>query len=298
MTTRIEDRGYTIVEVMLFMAISGFMFVIAAGFVQGKQTGSELRQGINDVNSMTRQVVNDVGNGFFPSASDFRCTAGSAGGQPLFDKVAAVEQGTNKDCVFMGKVIQFRAETGNSDYYIYTIAGRHYKGSPADGTIPVNFVEASPKAVYNPSAGPPPGLDLTDKRILQGGLEATGMYSCNADLHADCRTTPAAGSYTPIAAVGFFTSFGSYLSSGNLASGSQNVIVVPIPGNGASGNESEADMVDNYIKNGVTDTAVEDNPRIVVCFKGGNNKTGTLTIGGGNGQRLTTAVKINEPCPV
>src|ERR1044071_4210461 len=85
-----QKQGYTIVEVMVFLAISGFMFLIAAGFVAGRQSTAEFKQGMNSINDQMRQVINDVGNGFYPSNSDFTCNA-VLPGQPPFT-VTAVQQ--------------------------------------------------------------------------------------------------------------------------------------------------------------------------------------------------------------
>lgn len=58
-----QSRGYTIVEVLIFMAVSGLMFVMAVVFVSGKQANAEFRQGLYVVNSDIRSVINDVANG-------------------------------------------------------------------------------------------------------------------------------------------------------------------------------------------------------------------------------------------
>src|SRR5947209_7153977 len=91
-------RGYTIVEVMIFLAVSGFMFIIAAQFVSGKQAHAEFRQGMNDVKAQVQQTINDVANGYFPSNSDFSCNTESGRPQP---DTGSTGQGQNKGCVFM-----------------------------------------------------------------------------------------------------------------------------------------------------------------------------------------------------
>jgi hypothetical protein len=51
--------------------------------------------------------------------------------------------------------------------------------------------------------------------------------------------------------------------------------------------------------NGISDTNVQPNPNILICFDNGSNgsggsKFGAITIGGGSGQRLTTTMQISD----
>jgi len=70
-----KPHGYTIVEVLIFLAISSLMFLLAAGFISGKQSAVEFKQGMNDINTQIGSVVNDVANGQYPPSATFTCTA-------------------------------------------------------------------------------------------------------------------------------------------------------------------------------------------------------------------------------
>lgn len=273
-------RGYTIIEVLIFMAISGMMFVMAASFVSGRQAKAEFRQGMNAVNTQIRDAINDVGNGYFPSNSDFRCVAGSSGA-PTFPSGVSNQQGTNQGCVFMGKVVQFGVQgTEQRGVSTYTMAGRQYKESQQDAIFPANFSEARPAPVVANT------VDMTQRSRLQWGLKFI-------------RARTVAGDAAPgrsLSGIGFFSSFGSYDSAGNLGSGSQSTILVPIVG---QSDWSEADMLAAMPSN-IVDSNVDNTPHIVLCFEGGANQYGTLTIGGSNGQRLGTIIKIGNSvniCP-
>lgn len=261
---------------MIFLAVSGVMFVIAASFVSGKQGKTEFRESMDDINSQVQQVINDVSNGFYPSGEDFTCTASASG----FPTIAAGtnKQGTNKDCTFIGKVIQFDVSgTSGSGFNVYSVAGRQYAPSPPAASpntlLPVNFTQAKPRVVYNLS----PAIDVTDKRTIRWASQVTKVT--NGGLAT--------------AGIGFFTSFGNYDTGGSLKSGSQSVVTVTIPG---GLNKSEPTMVP-IINAGVTDLNVKTNPDILVCFDSGHSQFGTLNIGGSNGQRLTSRVQIYESKP-
>ncbi len=273
-----NSRGYTIVESMIFLAVSGLMFVMAASFVSGKQAKSEFRHSMDEINSQVQQIINDVSNGFYPSTENFQCTAGATGAPSIVGGTNV--QGSNLGCTFIGKVIQFGVHgTNRSGYNVYSIAGRQYAPSPPApaprSLLPTNFAEAIPTVVYNNS----PLIDTTDRKQLKWLSQATRMRNGATDING----------------IGFFTTFGSYETSNTLKSGSQSVIFVPITG---PLGETELDMR-NRIESatGVTDANIDPNPDILVCFDGGNGQFGTLNIGGGNGQRLTSRVQVYESLP-
>ncbi len=275
----INHRGYTIIEVMIFMAVSGFMFVIAAAFISDKQSKAEFKQSMSAINSQVQSVINDVSNGFYPSNSDFTCQAASSGAPTLSQSSPNNPQGTNRGCVFGGKVIQFGTHnTNNKGYNIYSIAERQFASGGSTDTLPTNFTEAQP-VVASDSASPP-NFNLTEKNTLEWGTKVCGLMSGGL----------------PINAIGFFQSFGSYGSGGSLKSGAQSINVVPITGTSTNGGEGESEMAAEVINLGTSNPSPELRPNIVVAFDSGNGQYATLTIGGGNGQRLTTAIKIiNSP---
>ncbi len=261
-------RGYTIVEVMIFLAISGFMFVIAAAFVSGKQATAEFRQGINDINTQVQQVINDVSNGFFPSNSDFTCTANSSGPAPGSGRTT---QGANYGCIFLGKVIQFGAGNAAS-YNIYTVAGCQFTPCTTAGTSPNNLSDAEPTIISTKNN--PFWHDLTQYELLNWGLGVTKM------------TSTVNGTASNIDAVGFFGSLSNYdPTTGNLESGSQSLDVVtftgtkeiapsppppPPPDETATNMISDIDSTLNAANPpGVT---LLSNPDILICFDGGSGQ--------------------------
>jgi type II secretory pathway pseudopilin PulG len=267
-----QPLGYTILEVMIFMAISGLMFVMAAAFVQGKQARSEFRQGINALNTNIRQVINDVDNGFDPSSSNFNCTAGGSGA--IVFGAASRGQGENLGCTFIGKVIQFDVNGSNSTgYNVYSIAGRQYKTTQDEGTTPSSFSEVFPQVIYAPGSG----IDQTQANTLEWGLKVTRLLSNGSE----------------ISGIGFFNSFGNYDITNTLTSGSQSVLAMPING---TGDKTKTDMISVLNSGGINDSAVTANPNITACIEGGDHQFATLNIGGTNGQRLTTTIHIlNAP---
>jgi type II secretory pathway pseudopilin PulG len=270
--------GYTLVEVLIFVAVSGFMFLIAAIFISGKQSNAEFRQGMNDINTQIQTVINDVANGNYPSNSNFTCTPGPSG--PTIS-TGSTQQGQNQGCIFLGKVIQFGVSgTNNAGYNIYTVAGNQYSdgstsGSTNNGQLSASFSDAKATAVISP--------DLTEQATLEWGLTATKMYYNGV-------------SSNEIGAIGFFGSFGQYRNGDQLESGSQSVNTVILPdsaGPTASSGTQETEInMKGTIQSDVTDGNVTPNPDVVICFQGSNSQTGSVTIGS-SGQRLTTTINYN-----
>jgi type II secretory pathway pseudopilin PulG len=277
-----KSQGYTIMEVMIFLAVSGFMFVIAATFISGKQAKAEFRQGMTSANNAIQNVINNVNDGFYPSGANFKCTSDDTGGRPQLapPNVGATTstQGTKKGCVFMGKVVMFGGVTDpGRGYSILTMAGRQYKGSANAATVPGSFDEAKPVAVTGN-----PTYELTEKANFEGGMTMTRAFLADSPGKK-------------LDGIGFYSSFGAYDSGGALESGAQNVVVVAIPGPG-NFNPALSQMA-TEAEGSSTDANVQANPDITLCFDSGSGQYGTIVLGGPGGQRLATKMQIYSSKP-
>ena len=279
-----KPHGYTIVEVLIFLAISSLMFLMAAAFISGKQSAVEFKQSSNDINTQIRSLVNDVSNGQYPPSAHFSCSAPPLGGAPSIT-AGATDQGSNGGCIFMGKVVQFNVAGNPAAYNVYTIAGRQ---TGPTGSSVTTFAEAQPIAVDLGT------INLTDKKILQSGLVVTNVLQCKGDCMGSNRK--AIGSF------GFFGSLGNYglSQSSTPESGAQTVVTASIPN--SSFGDSEITAVTNiklqaqYIistNNILTNNIMGDGNYVLVCFKNGS-KTASVSIGGQNGQQLTTTLETGN----
>jgi type II secretory pathway pseudopilin PulG len=268
-----NSNGYTILETLIFVAVSGFMFVIAAQAVSGKQGKAEFQQGMQSLNTQVRQVINDANNGHYPENASFSCNAIDPGGaEPSFST-------PNKGCVYLGKVLQLgTGGTNQTGYSIYTVLGRQYVGTSDEGIAPVNFSQARP--VVAPA--------LTQRGTMEWGLKITKMTDASKGA---------------INAIGFFGTFANYqdLSNATLESGSQSTSAVVITGSHFDWTEDEGVMATDIRDTLGGSSNIQPNPDITVCLEGGSGQYGTLKIGGGNGSRLSTNIQIsNSPigsCP-
>lgn len=275
----LSARGYTIIETMIFLVVTGALLVSVLGFLAGAQSRTRFSQGLREMDANLRGAMNDVESGFFDDRGGFVCTAGPG---TLTISPGANEQGKNDNCVFMGKVVQFgpnngggcagNAESECSDYAVHTVVGRR---TVASGSPPTGLQQATLTPVFN-SLQSSSSPDLSEYKFIPGGLRVNKIYEVRG------------GASTDMASVGFLYSLGtSGVTQGN-SSGVTNVSV------GASTLGDNKEETFDSIR-GLTE-ANRNPDQIVICFDEGGNiarsRVGAIVIGG-KGRELTTEVIVD-----
>ncbi len=115
-----QPLGYTIVEIMIVLAVSGFMFVVAANFINGKQARTSFNQGVHEMASQVQNLIEQVTDGHY-SDVPLNC-AFNAGDTDASNSAVTAGQGENAPCVFLGKVMFFSQGTIGR-YRIMSMAG-------------------------------------------------------------------------------------------------------------------------------------------------------------------------------
>jgi len=117
----IESRGYTIVEVLIFLAVSSALMVSAFTLISGSQNKASFTQGINDAQQQINTVINNVSNGYYSeTANGQSCKVDPPTGELVFTPTGA--KGTSSQCIFLGRVIVFK--NGENTFTVYNVAGR------------------------------------------------------------------------------------------------------------------------------------------------------------------------------
>lgn len=275
-----SQGGFTIVETLIVLGVTGMMVVGAIILVSGQQNRVEFQQSIQDVQARIQQTINEVGAGYYPSRNNLICQQ-SAGQVSLSN--GNREQGTNTGCIFLGKALQFGATSSNGeDMIIHTIAGLEAN----DG----NLALADPTSVAqglttNGSASFP---DASTSSQLLYGLDTVDMYYFNG---ATRRT---------IGAVAFVNGLGQY-EDAQLLSGSQQVDVIPVNGSNpvAAGNfTTEKRRVVDAINTGLITSPKNPTSGVNICLaSAGTRQSGLITIGSSNrGPSVTLAIKSSLDC--
>lgn len=271
-------RGFTVIEVLIVMAVTGILFIGAVLLIAGRQRQTEFDQATRQIQSQIQQVMNEVAIGFYPNTNTFQCSAGASG--PILIAGSGTEQGENSGCIFVGKAMQFKVAASNPEQFAtYTIAGLQKNSS---GTEVTSLAEARPKLV-TPSTTEPAIPDASLTTPLQGGLTT---------LVNGMRYNNGAG-WVNIGALAFVSSLAQY-SGGEIVSGAQQVSVIGV--NGTSLNTSKVAAADAINANLVT----SPNPTATteICFvSGGTDQSALISIGGGTRQQsVSLTIKSNKTC--
>lgn len=258
------ERGFTIVETMIVLAVMGALFLAAVIFVAGKQNQVEFTQAINDIQSVMQQSISQVGAGFYTNTGNFTCTAAPS----LTLTSGTNNQGSNTGCVFLGKVVQFGVKnTDPQQYETYTIAGLQ-SGTDLPSSQPVVI---APGVTTNNAPSFP---NASVSGALHNGLTVAWMKYNG----------------TNIGAVAFVSGQGQY-SGSQLLSGTQQVSLVPVLG--TSLNSTSPSAVDD-INNHLASSPVAPSAGVQICFaSGGTQQSGLMTIGS-SGRQLSVTLQIKD----
>lgn len=120
--------GYTIVEALIFLAVSGALFFIAATFMAGRQNRIEFTNAVRDLELQIQDIMNDVATGYYSNFAPVRCSKTDAVGTNIrvdADPSGPGGLGENADCTYVGKMIRYQNQSdGSQKALIFNLAGR------------------------------------------------------------------------------------------------------------------------------------------------------------------------------
>ncbi|MEK7603237.1 MAG: hypothetical protein AAB459_03270, partial [Patescibacteria group bacterium] len=249
----------------MFLAVSGALFVIAMGFISGRQNQAYFTSSLREFQQQIEDLINDVTTGYYPTGS-FTCQYDPSPGNPesangiSFSSVAA-EQGTRDQCTFIGKVIHF--DLTNKKFTAISVAGGRL--NTAKQAVKT-FDEANPQPLGAEFGNSSP-TGMTETFSLKGGLEFTAIYA----------TTPFASAP---AAFGIFTNFGEE-TPGNTP-GTLAASIASIPS--SSSTDSVGNTGSKIVSMGTPANIVTRNIAVIICLNqgAGSGKKAALIIGAKN----------------
>lgn len=280
-----RQDGYTIIEVIIFLAISSVLLISVIGLLNGRVQGAQFTQAVQSLDTKIRTTANETATGTYPSTPSFSCTI--VGGAPQTNALGAGEQGERSACIFAGKIMNFTPRQGPcadpvadsrcEQTQTATVIGRRVYGT--DGKVVAGLTGvngAAPRTVIVPN--------LTQTYDLNYGTRVSGVYK---------KTTP----LTPITAVGFFQSFNGNYDTRGLSSGSQGIEMWTV----ARTTNPVAPLNDNELAVVVAAEQMEGpaaGNEVLICLKNGNNnRNASITLRNAGGI-IASSVKIGDTlCP-
>jgi hypothetical protein len=292
------SSGYTIIEVLIFLAVSGFLLVVSITFLSGREGHARFSTSMRDMQSKMQDWLNDTPSGFAGGQSG--TNNGDIFCRVVGTKLQIKDTGTppdSPDCIFLGKAIQFTDSTTShnagqeSKVYAYSVFGRRTLiDATGSERLVANIPEASPTpAVPIPSVSGSNKVNLTDTYTLGGVTKVLSVTS-----QAINSSGGIINGHSHLA--GFFLSFNQLSANRN---GSQDLksYLFNLPNNEDPGTTSST--VDDCIglsgSCAKTPNSLSDDlwPQAMaswqICFgNDGNSDTAVLTIGTSNGFGAST----------
>lgn len=166
--------GFTIIEVMIVLAISGGMLISAATIFNGRRQATEFSQAMYDLQSQVQSIASSVSSQAIPGVSQYTCAPASISGsmRPALTAGSA----TNQDCIYLGQAIQ--VAVGSTSLYAYPIFGLRtvYNGAVDTGEAPSLISDAHPEPAISAagvasSPNDPNNLLLINNYVMLNGLK-------------------------------------------------------------------------------------------------------------------------------
>ena len=267
--------GFTIVETMIVLGVTGVLLFIAVSSFSGKQGRIEFAQSMREIDARVKDSLNDVNNGFYPTVAKLKCEVTDGSSQPRLS-IDAVDDttGRNGDCVAAGKVIQFGTDEELTDTITYTMAGRRTITVGSLTRDVNNISELKPVVIYDVRSGGPGVLDASEHDTLPSGI-----HLVKSDGTTDSRV-----------AIGiYYQNFGG--QSNGQSAGAASVSIANL-----------SPLISSYTQDNVVAAAesidndndfLPANGSLLLCFKSvTSNQFSTLSITGARGG-FTTELNVD-----
>lgn len=206
--------GFTIVETLIFLAVSGAMFVIAFYGMRGQQDSVGFRQSLNGMEQKIREIFNNVDNGYFGNTGQYTCTAPGPSYRIVTPLPASTSGGGNSgDCVFIGKTIDFNG-SDKSKMNIATLIGSRLAPNLTYNTTLIeasqlaetyainNGVKWSGSYLYDAGSGQPPttvnNLRVSAQRNRNAENNVQADLRAQRKYYADGAWSDVSNSKTPM----------------------------------------------------------------------------------------------------
>lgn len=282
---RVPSGGFTVVETMIVLAVSGVLFVSLVGAVQGQQGKAQFKNSVTNVVSDIQSTIGQVTSGYYPAAEqNFRCITPS--GAPILTANGSnAELGTQENCTFMGQAILFGTGVAQDEqlFNVQTLIGVR---KTILGKDPVNFSESNVRSMA-------PGTSLDDRNFPNHSVTKNLTFGTTIKwMRMDNATSGPIAGFAIVAAPGGLQSTGGTL----LAS----IIPIGCGSRGSCEDGLNGDIGVDAIREtfSATGPASPVTSGVKLCFLGASNSQSALVRIGANGgnNSIETTIYPNPDC--
>lgn len=275
-----RSGGYTIVETMIFLAVTGMMFASAMIFVSGQQQKTEFNQSVRNFTADLQSLINDVSTGYtsFPFQSGQYCwTNGSS-------VTIAPSAAGQEHCIMVGRLLQFAPGGQKDSYELFLVVGKQHDTSKKEV---VDLQGARPLALSAAVSGT--AYAEQTKKVGYGTTIAWVKYG----------NSP--GNYTN--SMGLFTTFASYDSTGIINSNSTRANMIPLPISQTNctaasklcmnyDTATTVNKMDLYTAglNAAATSAVANQPLMICLDSAGTNQHAEVSLGNNTGSNIANGI--------
>ena len=254
--------GYTIVEVMIVLAVSSAMFLGAAALISGKQGSAQFNTSVHNFTSQLNAVAQTVSDGDFSTTQNWQCNTTSAT-PPV---VTPTTGGGTGYCMYIGQVMQL--PTNSNSFVLTPLIGAQYVGgvAPSANSVLSQTIADSGAAAITGSQQ----TNLIGNGVSVGCVLYTTTVK-TPDANQPCRTS---GFSTTDAIAFLFTNYGKTVTSATPTgtTSAQVNMVLPKSVNTAL-NSSTYTSSGNYVSNPAGG--------VIVCLQSATTKQFALVQFGG-----------------
>lgn len=158
--------GYTLVEVMIVLAISGVLLVSAIVLFSNQTSRTSFQTGLRDLDSKIQSWVGQVGTDYFPEIPDMHCELDDDNRPAL--KGGARDQGASEDCIFLGHALLVKLNSTQVEAYTVLGASTQKVGGSGSDFV-TDFAQANPTLIF----------ELTEQYDIPNGAAILKETSAN-----------------------------------------------------------------------------------------------------------------------
>jgi len=167
----LNSRGYTLLEVSLFLAISGALTAVAIVSLAPRLTNVRFSTAVRDLQDNVSKQLNTSELGESSNTKNYTCEVFSFGDLKI-DDASGGGGGSSDSCVLVGKLAVFEKAPSNQVTYRSIVAARTPKVTASNPPIDCRSAEDSFDTVRN----------CYQPRVLPNNLESPAVYAYSSGL--------------------------------------------------------------------------------------------------------------------